>query len=145
MWPGRRKSSGAEAGSTHFMAVTERSWAEIPVAVLTWSMDTVNAVSWLSVFWETICGSFSRAAYSCDMGMQISPFPCTAIKLRTAVSAYWAAQIKSPSFSRSGSSAARIMRPAFNASRASSMVLNAYILNSFPALLRSGNEFSNPL
>ena len=42
--PGRRKSSGLASGSTHFMAVTERSIAEIPVVVDTWSMDTVNAV-----------------------------------------------------------------------------------------------------
>ena len=50
MWPGRRKSSGRVAsGSTHFMAVTDRSAAEMPVVVSTWSMETVKAVSWLSV------------------------------------------------------------------------------------------------
>ena len=52
--PGRRKSSGLAFSSTHFMAVMERSAAEMPVVVSTWSMETVKAVSWLSVFRVTI-------------------------------------------------------------------------------------------
>ena len=44
-WPGRRKSSGFDAGSVHFIMVNDRSFAEIPVVVSTWSMETVNAVS----------------------------------------------------------------------------------------------------
>ncbi len=55
--PGLRKSSGFAPSSTHFMAVMERSAAEIPVVVDTWSMETVNAVSWLSVFTVTIWGN----------------------------------------------------------------------------------------
>ena len=54
---GRRKSSGLASGSTHFMAVRERSAAEMPVVVSTWSMETVKAVSWLSVFRVTIWGT----------------------------------------------------------------------------------------
>ena len=44
------------------MAVTERSSAEMPVVVDTWSIDTVKAVQWLSVFSATICfrSSFSQ-------------------------------------------------------------------------------------
>ena len=37
----------------------ERSAAEIPVEVVTWSIETVKAVSWLSVFLSTICGILS--------------------------------------------------------------------------------------
>ena len=40
--PGRLKSSGFAFSSTHFMAVTERSAAEIPVVVLIWSTETVK-------------------------------------------------------------------------------------------------------
>ena len=64
MWPGRRKSSGLASGSTHFMAVRERSAAEMPVVVSTWSMETVKAVSWLSVFRVTIWGNWSLRTYS---------------------------------------------------------------------------------
>ena len=38
------------------LAVMERSAAEMPVVVDTWSMETVKAVSWLSVFCCTIWG-----------------------------------------------------------------------------------------
>ena len=42
--PGVLKSDGFASSSTNFIAVIERSYAEIPVAVSTWSIDTVNAV-----------------------------------------------------------------------------------------------------
>ena len=45
MWPGRLKSSGFASSETHFIAVIERSAAEMPVVVETWSIETVNAVS----------------------------------------------------------------------------------------------------
>ena len=124
MCPGRRKSSGRAPSSTHFMAVMDRSAAEMPVVVDTWSMETVKAVSWLSVFMVTIWGSCSFRTYSPDMGMQIRPLPWAAIKFTFSVVANWAAQIRSPSFSRSGSSVARISFPARRSSSASSMVLN---------------------
>ena len=104
-------------------AVKPRSAAEMPVVVSTWSIDTVNAVSWLSELWDTICGNCSFCTYSSDMGMQISPFACVAMKLMFSVVANSAAQMRSPSFSRSGSSVARIMCPRRSSSNASSMVL----------------------
>ena len=63
MWPGRRKSWGLASGSTHFLAVRARSAAEMPVVVSTWSMETVKAVSWLSVFRVTIWGNWSFWTY----------------------------------------------------------------------------------
>ena len=78
--------------------------ALMPVVVSTWSMDTVKAVAWLSVFTFTICSSPSRSAISALMGVQISPLAWVAMKLTFSVVASWAAQIRSPSFSRSGSS-----------------------------------------
>ena len=121
-WPGRRRSSGRVEGSTHLRQVKPRSSAEMPVVVSTWSMDTVKAVQWLSVLTLTICSRPSRAATSSLMGVQIRPLACTAMKLTFSVVANWAAQIISPSFSRSGSSMEMMMRPARSSSSASSTV-----------------------
>ncbi|CDF04406.1 terminase small subunit family protein [Megasphaera elsdenii CAG:570] len=124
LWPGRRKSSGRADSSTHLRAVRARSTAEMPVVVSTWSMETVKAVSWLSVFSLTIWGRPSLWAYSMLIGMQIRPLPWLAMKFMFSVVQYWAAQMKSPSFSRSGSSVTMMIWPACNSSSASSMVLN---------------------
>ena len=57
----------------------------MPVVVSTWSMETVKAVQWLSVFTFTICSSPSRAAISSLMGVQMRPLACTAMKLTFSV------------------------------------------------------------
>ena len=44
-------------------------------------METVNAVQWLSVFSDTICGSPSRSATAALIGVQISPFAWLAIEI----------------------------------------------------------------
>ena len=124
--PGFLKSSGRVASSTHFIMVYERSAAEIPVVVSLWSMDTVNAVPWLSVFSDTMGGRPSRDAASALMGVQISPFAWVAMKLMFSWVANCAPQIMSPSFSRSGSSVTRIIFPARKSSTASSIVLYWY-------------------
>ena len=100
----------------------ERSAAEMPVVVLTWSMLTVKAVSWLSVFSETICSRLSLCARSRLIGMQMSPLATLAIRLTFAWVANSAAQIMSPSFSRSGSSTTMMTWPARSSSSASGMV-----------------------
>ena len=51
----------------------ERSRAEMPVVVATWSMETVNAVQWLSVFVATICSNPNLFVIALLIGMQISP------------------------------------------------------------------------
>ena len=56
------------------------------------------------------------------MGVQISPLAWTAMKLTFSVVANWAAQIMSPSFSRSGSSMEMMILPERSSSRASSTV-----------------------
>ena len=126
--PGRRKSSGFVSGSTHARAVIPRSSAEIPVVVVLWSIDTVNAVSWLSVLSITICGNCSFRQISALIGIQIKPFACVAMKLTFSVVAKLAAQIRSPSFSRSSSSVTRIKCPCFSSSRAFSTVSNCFIV-----------------
>ena len=75
MWPGLRKSSAFAPSSTQAIAVTERSAAEMPVEVEMWSMDTVKAVSWLSVLFCTIWGNCSLRTKASDMGIQIRPLP----------------------------------------------------------------------
>ena len=122
MWPGLRKSAGLAFSSRHFMAVNDRSKAEIPVVVSTWSMETVKAVLWLSVFSATIWWAFSLSAISLLMGIQISPLPYVAIKLMFSGVACSPAQMKSPSFSRSGSSVTRMIFPSFRHVSASSIV-----------------------
>ena len=128
MCPGLRKSSGRASGATHFMAVTERSMAEIPVLVDTWSIDSVKAVQWLSVFLATICGSPSFLVISRLIGMHIRPLPYVAIKFTFSVVAYFAAHIRSPSFSLSGESMTTIILPCLKSSAASGIVLNFIIL-----------------
>ena len=131
MCPGRRKSCGWASGSTHFMAVIDRSAAEMPVVVSTWSIDTVKAVSWLSVLRATICGRASLAMYSSFMGMQMRPLAWVAMKLMFSVVANCAAQMRSPSFSRSGSSVHMMRRPARSSSSACSMVEYSIMRGSF--------------
>ena len=104
--------------------------AEMPVVVSMWSMETVKAVSWLSVFSATIGGRPSRLATSALMGVQIRPLALDAIKFMFSWVANSAAQIMSPSFSRSGSSVTRMIFPALRSSRASSMVLYSYFFSS---------------
>ena len=71
-------------------------------------IDESEAVSWLSVLWETIWVSPSRTMLSWLMGIQISPFAALAMRLTFSVVANCPAQMRSPSFSRSGSSVTRM-------------------------------------
>src|SRR5574344_147617 len=124
MCPGRRKCSGFTPSFTDASAVIERSAAEMPVVVSTLSIETVKAVWWLSVFWTTICGRSSLRQNSALIGMQMSPFACVAMKLTFASVACSAAQMQSPSFSRSASSVTRMISPRLRASRQFSTVSN---------------------
>ena len=132
MCPGLRNSWGWMPSSTVFSAVMDRSTAEMPVVVLMWSMETVNAVSWLSVLAVTIWVSPRSSQRLPLMGMQMRPFAWTAMKLMFSVVANSAAQMRSPSFSRSGSSTQRMSFPAFRSSTACSMVANSLAI-SFPS------------
>ena len=127
MCPGRRKFSGFAPSRTQASAVIERSAAEMPVVVSTESIDTVKAVWWLSVFVATICGRSSRSHQAHVMGMQMRPFACVAMKLTFAVVANSAAQMQSPSFSRSSSSVTTTISPRFSAARHSSTESNSIV------------------
>ena len=129
----------SQDSSTQAIAVTERSAAEMPVEVEMWSMDTVKAVSWLSVLFCTIWGNCSLRTKASDMGIQIRPLPWVAMKLMFSVVANSAAQMKSPSFSRSGSSVTRMIFPCLRSSSASGMVLK-FMVNS-PVKSRSAAAF----
>ena len=122
--PGRRSSSGLVWISAHLRQVKPRSSAEMPVVVSTWSIETVNAVWWLSVLTFTICSRPRRSATCSLIGVQIKPLAWVAMKLTFSVVANCAAQMRSPSFSRSGSSMVRMRCPARSSSSASSTVLN---------------------
>ena len=134
MCPGRRKSIGFDDGSAMARAVMPRSTAEMPVVVEIWSTLTVKAVWWLSLLCVTICGRFSRSQSSRLIGIQMSPFAKEAIRFTFSVVANCAAQMRSPSFSRSGSSITNMHCPCLNASRASSIVLYCIVLFLFQGL-----------
>ena len=120
--PGLRKSSGFASSFIAAIAVSERSNADIPVSVCIPSIDMVNAVWWLSVFCSTICFNPSFWHNSLLIGMQIKPFPWVAIKLIFSGVANSVAQIKSPSFSRSGSSMTMTIFPCLISATACSTV-----------------------
>jgi hypothetical protein len=67
------------------MAVTERSTADMPVVVDTWSIETVKAVEWLSVFSATICFKSSLRVISALIGMHIRPLANEAMKFTFSV------------------------------------------------------------
>ena len=109
---------------------------ENDIVVLTWSIDTVNAVSWLSVLSATICVSPSFLHKSPLIGMHISPFPYVAMKFTFSVVANSAAHIRSPSFSLLSSSETSISFPSCKSLTASSTVLysNIFFYLPFPLI-----------
>lgn len=101
-----------------------RSAAEMPV-VMPWaaSTETVNAVLSASVLRWLICGRSSRSACSAEIGAQIRPRPWVAMKAMLSLVTLLAAQIRSASFSRVGSSAQMIIFPAAMSAMISSIGL----------------------
>src|SRR5690349_9045859 len=92
------------------------------------STETVNGVSNNAVFCPTISSSPNSSHRSSISGAQMSPRPCVAIKLIISGVTHSAAQMKSPSFSRSSSSTTMITFPFLMSSRASSIVFNMLLL-----------------
>jgi hypothetical protein len=78
------------------------SAAEMPVVVETWSMETVKGGFMVVGVVGDHLGNCSFWMYAADMGMQMSPLAWLAMKLTFSVVANWAAQMRSPSFSRPG-------------------------------------------
>ena len=95
-------------------------------------METVNAVSWLSVLLATICPIFSSSSRLPSIGVQISPFAYFAIKLMSSGLTVAAATMRSPSFSRSSSSTTTTILPYLISSIACSTVAKSDILLHLP-------------
>ena len=113
-----------DSGSIAVLIVRARSAAEIPVVTPTEaSMLTVKLVPIVSLLLLTINGRFSLSTVSASRGRQISPRPYFAMKLIISGVAASAAQIRSPSFSRSSSSTTTIISPRAMALIASSIEL----------------------
>ena len=101
-----------DSGSIAALIVRARSAAEIPVVTPNEaSMLTVKLVPIVSLLLLTINGRLSRFTVSASRGRQISPLPYFAMKLIFSGVAASAAQIRSPSFSRSSSSTTTIISP----------------------------------
>src|SRR5688572_23264662 len=88
------------------------------------STETVNAVPMPSVLRSTINGSSSASARSSVSGTHSMPRPCFTMKFTSAGVIFAAAHTRSPSFSRSSSSATMTRLPARIASMASSTLSN---------------------
>ncbi len=133
MWPGRRRSDGTVAGLIATWIVLARSRAEIPVVTpnrRSASMLTVNAVASSSLFRSVICGRPSWSQRSPVRARQMSPRPCNVMKLIVSGVTSSAAQTRSPSFSRSSSSATMTILPLRRSSTACSMVPNVVMRHS---------------
>ena len=143
MWPGRRRSDGTVAGLMATWIVVARSVAEIPVVTpkrRSASMLTVKAVESSSVFRSVICGRPSWSQRSPVSARQMRPRPCRVMKLIISGVASSAAQTRSPSFSRSSSSATMTILPLRRSSIACSMVPK--VLMTLPD--RRGREGAGP-
>ena len=121
--PGRARSRGRHPGRMAVRMVCARSAAEIPVVTPSAaSMDSQKAVPKREVFMGETSGRCSASQRSGASARQISPRPCTAMKLIASGVANSAASVRSPSFSRSSSSTTTSMRPARISSMASGTV-----------------------
>ena len=127
MWPGRLKAPGPTVWSASARRVRARSAAEIPVEVPSArSTVTVKAVPCTSVFplAGTISGRCSSSHRSPVMPTQITPEVWRTKKAICSSVARSAAMIRSPSFSRSSSSATTTISPRAMAAIAASMGSN---------------------
>ncbi len=88
------------------------------------STETVKSVRYISRFCATIRCSPSCSARSFEIGTQINPRPCIAMKLIAFGVAFSAAMTRSPSFSRSASSVTITILPAAMSRTTSSIVSN---------------------
>ena len=105
--------------------VAARSAAEIPVVVRSLaSMLTQNAVSKRELLLGTISGMSSSSSRWGVIARQIKPRPYFAMKLMASGVIFSAAMVRSPSFSRSSSSATITISPARMAAMASSIRAN---------------------
>ncbi len=107
--------------------VIARSWAVMPVRHFRWSIGTVNEVPKGAVFDSTIGLSLSRSQTSGNRGMQSWPRPWVIMKFTISGVTFSAAQMKSPSFSRSSASTTMTISPRAIASTAASIVENSAI------------------
>src|SRR5215831_2760282 len=121
-WPGRTKSVAPLLGLASARTVLVRSSAEMPV-VSPWrtSTETVNAVPSGASFSATMGSRWSRLASSTDKGAQTMPEVWRMMKAIFSAVHLAAATNRSPSFSRSSSSATTTISPRPKAAATSSM------------------------
>jgi hypothetical protein len=113
MWPGWTKSPPVLLGSASRRIVRARSAALMPVVMPSAaSTVTVKSVRKASRFSGTMLSRPSWWAMSSDTGTQSMPPPSRTMKVTISGVIFSAAQMRSPSFSRSSSSVTMTMRPA---------------------------------
>ena len=126
--PGCTRSSGVDFGFAIVLIVAARSCALMPVVTpVAASTETVKSVRYISRFCATIRCRPSCSARSFEIGTQIKPRPCIAMKLMAFGVAFSAAMTRSPSFSRSASSVTITILPAAISRTTSSIVSNSRV------------------
>ena len=91
------------------------------------STETVKSVEYISRFSATMRFRPSCSARPFEMGTQIRPRPCLAMKFTDAAVAFSAAITRSPSFSRSASSVTITIFPAATSATTSSTASNSNV------------------
>ena len=123
VWPGIMRSLGVVLGSTNTLTVLARSEAEMPLATpCRDSTETVNAVPYMVLLFDTMSGMRSSSRRWPVRGVQMRPRPYFAMKLTFSGVIFSAGMQRSPSFSRSLSSMMMTKFPRRNSSTASSIV-----------------------
>ena len=126
--PGCTRSCAVESEWIATWIVRLRSAAEMPVVTpCRASTLTVKAVPRGASLWSVIGRRPRWSARSSVRHRQISPRAWVAMKLIASGVANWAAIVRSPSFSRSGSSTTTTIRPSRMSSIASSIVAKGVV------------------
>ena len=120
-----RSRSRHAPGSSTLRIVSARSAAPMPLPAVTWSIDTVNAVSQPARSDGTIGQKSSSSRRSDTHGMHTRPRAHRSMKLIASGVTQLAAIVRSPSFSRSSSSTTSTISPRRMRFRASSIVASA--------------------
>jgi len=108
-WPGRAKSSPIASSSQKTSTVLERSKAETPVVVPRMGVDGLShRRACLDVFSLVIIGTRSSCRRSSVVGIHGTPRPWVIMKFIASGVHFSPAMMRSPSFSRSGSSTTMI-------------------------------------
>jgi len=106
------------------------------------STETVKSVEYISRFSATMRFRPNCSARSFEMGTQIKPRPCIAMKFTDAAVAFSAAITRSPSFSRSASSVTITIFPEATSATTSSTASNSNVSGVVTCEITRANNYA---